>query len=128
MCYYIRMEPPQITINLGSVRMDKGEGRKYALAALKRAAARNPTYYCLDIICREEQDYDAHYLQEYMRPRIRKALPKAKIFLGVTTDFWKRPGAEALIMQLRKDGVPLEIFTNENNWQDINPKRETHWK
>lgn len=113
---------------MGSLRMDKGEDLEYALASVKRMSAKNPVYYAYDIICTTEQLREANKLLPLIVKEIRESNPQLEddnFSAGITTDFYKRPGAEPILKRLIENG---DIDPKDLVMADINPDREKSWK
>lgn len=114
-------------IAAGSMRMDKSEGLQYAYGAIERMGAREPEYFCFDIICHPYQKKAAENTIGHIRQKIKQTCPylsKDNIFTGVATDFWERPGAEKMLRRLKQRGIDV----SEYKIQDINPNREKDWR
>lgn len=125
------MDAEVATFALSSLRMDKGEDLEYAMASIKRMAARKPVYYAYDIICTTEQLKEANRLLPIVIKEIRKQNPQLQeenLYAGITTDPSHRPdGAEMLFANLIDQGL-LDPDIRNVPLQDIYPQREENWK
>lgn len=107
------MEP----IAMGSCYLDKGEGKTYVDAQIKRMAKMKPVHYFFDIICRPDQIAVAIDILDYFYMEVGEIIPELSrehIFAGVTCNEFIRPAAMALVVISKGSDVAIA---------DINPER-----
>lgn len=103
-----------------SLRMDKGEGMRYAAESIARVSTQKPVGCFYDIVCTQGQLETATVFARDITTLITEMNPgisdKLKM-IAITTDNENRPAA---LHMLHITGVNVEV-------KDINPGREKDW-
>lgn len=103
-----------MTIAMGSIYMDKGEGADYVRSQVERMKRQRPEQYFLDIICRPNQIAEAINLLQDFYEQVSDIMPLEKVYTAITCDDEIRPAAIAIAYLTQSAEIKI---------RDINPDR-----